>query len=243
MGPVSEDELLGAFATGDLVLETLVWTPGLKEWRRAADLPELRAKAVLSRVIPPPFAMARSPRSDERPPSMPEAELGARAIPPTVRAKAWNRWFARIVDVFFVQVGLAAVLNAEGIELPYYAIYILSLAGFVLVDAFCVFGWGRTPGKWLLNLRVLSATAEWTPTSSLRRAFDVYVRGMALGIPLVNIFSMAQQHGRLSRGEEATYDVGRARVVALPMSSMRQVLAWVVGLVMLVVVVAARTAK
>ncbi len=41
-GPIDGDELLELFDRREITVATLVWTPGMAEWRRLADVPELR---------------------------------------------------------------------------------------------------------------------------------------------------------------------------------------------------------
>lgn len=63
-GPFNADELRGHASRGTLGPETLVWTPGMAEWKRAAECPELL------RVL------------DQGPPPMPAAAPPVPPVPP-----------------------------------------------------------------------------------------------------------------------------------------------------------------
>ena len=43
-GPVSEDDLIQMFQSGQLQLDTYVWTEGMKDWRPAGDFGKLSSR-------------------------------------------------------------------------------------------------------------------------------------------------------------------------------------------------------
>ena len=85
---------------------------------------------------------------------------------------------------------------------PLFSIFCLPIA--LAVDALLYRVVGNTPGKALLGLRV--GTLDGKPLSLgqyLNRNFSVWVSGLALGFPLINLFTMAYQSRRLHRGQQS----------------------------------------
>lgn len=65
VGPIKEEQLRELASFGGVTRETLVWRPGLAQWVRAGDLPEL--SGLFDRSVPPapppPFGKAPLPPS------------------------------------------------------------------------------------------------------------------------------------------------------------------------------------
>jgi hypothetical protein len=80
---------------------------------------------------------------------------------------------------------------------------------------------GNTPGKALLGLRVGDLRAVPPGFSAyLRRNMAVWVKGLAMGAPLVNLLTLGYQHGRVKADGVAAYDVRtghRVRAGKLPL--------------------------
>ncbi|WP_237066884.1 RDD family protein [Microbulbifer guangxiensis] len=69
---------------------------------------------------------------------------------------------------------------------------LLGFFAMMLLDAPCTKIWGRTPGKMLLGLRVISSNEEdisWG--RAWKRALLVWVRGLSFGIPLLFLLTSA----------------------------------------------------
>lgn len=62
-GPVSEDDLLRLFQSGELALDTLIWSPGLPKWLCAHD----PASPLPRHLVPPPPLHQPGPRPDYDP--------------------------------------------------------------------------------------------------------------------------------------------------------------------------------
>jgi uncharacterized RDD family membrane protein YckC len=87
----------------------------------------------------------------------------------------------------------------------------VSLAiGFVclmLFDAACTKMWGRTFGKMALGLRVVAADGSpMTWRRAWSRAASVWLRGEALGIPLLFLVASAVAMRRVAKGSQASWD-------------------------------------
>jgi len=93
----------------------------------------------------------------------------------------------------------------------------LAFFGMMLLDAPCTKLWGRTPGKVLLRLRVVSA--DGSPISWSRaweRALLVWAQGLWVGIPLLFLIASAVAMRRVVRTGRASWDEAtRTNVVRL----------------------------
>lgn len=198
-GPVEPEELGQLFQAGKIGLQTLLWHEHMEDWRALADIDELKE---LKATVPPPLLQKGKPD----PLSLP-------------LATRWPRFFARIFDVWWETLLVAVVLGAilgrysvsfvEWLSGPgagnWFGILCIPIA--LLLDALIYRVVGNTPGKALVGLTV--GTLGGRPLSLgqyLERNFSMWARGFAFGLPLINLFTMAHQSGRLGKGLQASYD-------------------------------------
>jgi len=155
----------------------------------------------------------------------------------------WRRWLARHLDYDLFTAALAifiALLSPEVFdELTEegesgYSIFVLAVATWVPFEALLVALFGTTPGKLLLSIRVRSLSGgnpDFGP--ALRRALHVWVTGVALGIPLVNLVTMVVAHSKLTSRGTTTWDKDRFQIVHGRVGAGRIVLIVVILLVFL----------
>lgn len=175
-GPIGEAELLRLIDSGVIREDTLLWKEGLSEWVPAGQLAVF--EQAQARHEPEPVAapeLVQTPRATLRP------------SPPD----PFRRFAARSLDlyIFFLvtpligpidpsQSGQKAVVGV-GIYLAW-----------ALIEAVLLATLGATPGKWLLRVEVTDAYGKRPDfMTSLRRALDVSVRGMGLGLPIFHVFA------------------------------------------------------
>lgn len=150
-------------------------------------------------------------------------------------ATAWPRFFARIFDVWWTTMLVAVALGYALRFSTDFAIWINSPGSGQLFGLMCIpLGFmldaavyaiaGNTPGKALLNLKAVTLRGEQIGFGGyLNRNFRVWVYGFALGLPLINLFTMARQSGRLKDGKPASYDEATMhRVRAMPSGAGRK---------------------
>lgn len=202
-GPVSIDVLRAMLLEGKVAQSTLVWKEGLKEWAPLSEISDLQQ---VVRAVPPELP-----------------KLSARehliALP---LAGPWRRFFARLVDLwiialptaFLVALALSSISQTFGfwIQRPgsEYAFGWLLMPLLLLAEAAIYAIFGNTAGKSLLGISVTTVGAQ-RPTAAqyLHRQLGVYWFGLGTGFPLVSLFTMARQHGRLKSGGHARYDEGK----------------------------------
>jgi len=107
--------------------------------------------------------------------------------------------------------------------------WMLAFVALVPLEALMLAVAGTTPGKALLGLRVLRIDGGRPgPATAFARALDVYVRGLALGIPVIAFFAMLIAGARRLNHGRTHWDQRAQLVVATtPLSAGRWQLALV----------------
>lgn len=215
-GPLEQGDLTRLIQSGKIGSRTMLWKEGMESWLPLDEIEELQA---LKPAVPPPLP----PKVSSDPLTYP-------------MATRWPRFFARIFDawweILLVSFVLGAVLgrysagfvgwiNGPGAS-QLFGILCLPVA--LVLDAAIYRLIGNTPGKSLLGLKVGRLDALPLSFSQyLGRNISMWVSGFALGFPLVNLFTMAYQSGRLGKGQQASYDESTGyRVRAKPIGWMRK---------------------
>lgn len=215
-GPVSEDDLISRIRSGSLRADTLVWTPAFAEWKSVASAEELRGQLP---PTPPPVPTTHV----QTPPPLPLAELRK----PT--GVAWSRWFARLwVDNLLAAIVLAFVLAVVSPESELlengYGLMFVAAALWVPVEAALISGFGSTPGKALMALRVSHASGrKLSYGEAFSRSASAWATGCALLIPIISLFTLNRQYNLVRKGGQASWDQAKGLVYsALPMSPGRK---------------------
>ncbi|MDR0881065.1 MAG: RDD family protein, partial [Candidatus Adiutrix sp.] len=134
-------------------------------------------------------------------------------------ATRWPRFFARIFDVWLEIMLVSIVL---GVVLGYYSagfiewindpggslfLGIICLPIGLMLDAAVYRLIGNTPGKALLGLKVSTLDGRALSFGQyLYRNFSIWIAGLAFGLPIIYLITMARQGQRLARGQQTSYD-------------------------------------
>jgi hypothetical protein len=198
-GPINFLELASELRRSPMGLNTLVWVQGMSDWMQASA-----HSYVLERMGPPP-----PPRRATTAPPLIHDFRGQRiaAAPDTQEDDApaaaktfhpWRRYFARMLDVFLVgclyglivsiyvdpDSGFGRLLQNTEVVSVLATLLLLPLEGLML-EVF-----GTTPGKALYGIAVRQTTGEPLQLGqAFWRAFAVWFRGMAMGLPFVSLIS------------------------------------------------------
>lgn len=148
-------------------------------------------------------------------------------LPAFPLAAAWPRWFARSFDLWWQTALVAFVLGqllclasplfVRWLETPFgWKLFGLAcMPGGLLLDAALQALAGNTPGKALLGLRVVMADGRAPRLGELvGRNMALWRSGLALGLPLLSLVTMARQGLRLRKGLQASYDANDFLVCA-----------------------------
>lgn len=205
-GPVATEELRRLLESEELPAETLVWQEGMDEWQPASETlewtpsspaPELGSAEELSPYAPPKAA------PDESPIPMAVPTSGNQVRP-------WIRYWARTIDIFLFALvmgfSLGFLLPAV-LEINDMLFNVLLLAGMTFYEAACLALFSATPGKAMLRVRVTRPDgSRLSYGAALGRAFQVFIRGLGLGIPLVAFVTQIVGYQNLSRDGTTTWD-------------------------------------
>ncbi|UCC71526.1 MAG: RDD family protein [Gemmatimonadota bacterium] len=239
LGPCDADEFQLSLASGLIAPDTLVWAPGMKEWKPATEVMDLGDSVLFSPDLddvefgpaagaatgPAAAAIADDPAVGT---SHDPLASGYRATAPATPFAAydayaseaaladpgphpWRRWFARIIDMTVAGFALGIVV---GIFAPSSTIFDSSFAGtiFVLVfwmlaEPFVLVNFENTPGKALLNIHLKTAEGRSLKLDqAFRRSARVWFFGLAGGLPLISLFTMAASYSKLTREGITSWD-------------------------------------
>lgn len=139
--------------------------------------------------------------------------------------QAWARWLARGLDVvllmpatflLFMGLGVAAELGYLPREIMTWAqdpilVRVMELAAafllFCLWEPLFLANAGTTPGKWLMGIRVRGADGgKLSYPRALWRFVQVWVVGLAAGIPLLVLATMLMARARLQSDGSTSWD-------------------------------------
>jgi len=152
-------------------------------------------------------------------------------IPPSSpekpKVRPWIRFWARTFDIILSSILLGF---AAGYFYPEEFLQLLSkpggemLAGlaflfaWVFIEPILLGAFGTTPGKWLFNIRLVPPKKYGKPgiispqtdkpdySTALSRSFDVWWRGLGMGLPLVSLFTLLFAYKKLSKHGQTTWD-------------------------------------
>lgn len=210
-GPIPETDLAQLFAQERLRQSTLVWTEGLEEWEPASkfeifSIPDARDE---EEVWEQDWSDAeeKSEETEWIPPSKSAKKEKPFVGNETIRP--WARFFARKIDIALLYMGLDFLHADFGI--PYYHTPLYQGAflvlGFLCLEPLLLVAFGATPGKLVLGLQ-LHARGGGSITYSMAcsRTLKVWMRGLAFGLPLLNVFAQLKSLSDLNRHGETSWD-------------------------------------
>jgi uncharacterized RDD family membrane protein YckC len=98
------------------------------------------------------------------------------------------------------------------------------------IEAFLLSTWGTTPGKFLLRTKISQGRkSKLDFKTALKRSFNVWFRGLGMGIPVINILCMLVASSRLRMLGMTSWDrEDNITVTHFPVSQWRVVVASVV---------------
>jgi uncharacterized RDD family membrane protein YckC len=131
-----------------------------------------------------------------------------REMPATRR---WVRFWARTFDMylFFLVAGIVlAIFTPQAVlNLNDYLLGMLLLFIWVFVESLLLSTFQTTPGKWLLRTRIALASGERiTYPKALARSLKVWIRGWAIGIPLLSLAALIMSSVSIARNGITSWD-------------------------------------
>ncbi len=178
-GPISEANLKELLLKKKITQETLVWNQAFTEWQKIGNLDDFKN---IIPIEPPP--------------------LPTKASIPIKQNRPWIRYWARSFDVKLLITVFSAIYLSNYIVTNIYLVLLvcvlLSCLFWILIETICLALFGSSPGKYLLNTKVVSFN-EKKPHfgQSLKRSFMVWFYGNGLYIPIVSFINQYLSFSRL----------------------------------------------
>lgn len=182
-GPHTQFHIIQGIREGRLKGDELVWHVGLPEWQPLRGLNEFEGFWPLSEET---LLQAEKARRLAR------LELD--------RPRPWLRFWARTFDRFWFFVAFGFAIGpflpassqdwADNTLLRYFLVPVMLLI-YVPLEAWLLSSFGSTPGRALLRVQVRRLDGGLPVYSqALRRSFEVYWKGLALGLPFISLVAM-----------------------------------------------------
>lgn len=197
-GPLAAAHVRNIVMAGELIGQDWLWEPGMTAWERAGALP----------------AFAQTVRDSRSPFNTRDGGPVPSALPSTdqpQRAGPWSRFFAQWFDVSLLFALMSVLLALTGYRLERdgtrFLAQLLILPVGLMVQAALLSTIGTTPGKAMLGLRVRTWDRALADVRTLiRRQGLLLVKGMALGIPLINLVTSYLAKKKLDRARLTVWD-------------------------------------
>lgn len=208
-GPVAPEVIGELLKSGRIGDDTLVWTDGMPEWVQLHKVRERIFGATCEQVVPPDTAPVIMPYE-------PEIDYECPQIRP------WVRYWARSIDMLlfgFLSGIIIGAVSDSFMDINDVLFGVLITFGYVFVEPVMLAAWGTTPGKALFKVYLNRAEdSSITYQSALRRSFNVWLRGLGMGIPVValvtqiNAYKKLTSEGITSWDRDCGYSVTHGRI-------------------------------
>lgn len=194
---------------GDIPPDALGWRPGMTDWVNLKHFPEIKISGgriyPVAQLEPPPVPALRQNFSFENEKvneygnlqieirNSPNHFYTVKEITQFSEPHIWRRFFARTLDygVFSMLTFLVPFIwkgySPESRTDPAYIIPMLFI--YVFFEAFLMWRFGTTLGKFILKIQILP---QWGSSkqvffgTAFRRSLSVWARGVGAGIPLIS---------------------------------------------------------
>ena len=142
----------------------------------------------------------------------------------TTSVSPWVRLWARVFDYSLFSCMLWLVHATTGVDLVVKEMLVpFEYLLWIPVETLLLLTIGVTPGKWLLRTEIRQGRRRrFEPKAALRRSFQVWLRGIGLGIPVVNFICMLMSYQQLMVRKLSSWDMqDHVHIVHHPVSALR----------------------
>lgn len=251
-GPHSTEDVRSLLMVEQINADTLLWRDGMAGWTRASELPEFADAVPKKAPPPIPVTPARIPplamaaptpdggwtHSQPEPPAATENKsifVGNTRGSLHVQGGPWSRYFAKQLDltiwlviaslvVGFILPFVSANLAIELSSTNSFTYGLIMLVPAVLLNGIVSGIFGRSIGKAMFGLRPVPVDGRprLTFAEHIVREFRVWFAGLAIGIPIIALFTMWKNFSEVSVGRPATYDRQFAKMEVTRIGSLRR---------------------
>jgi len=151
--------------------------------------------------------------------SSPYSSVDRKVIPDS-QIRPWVRYWARMIDTLYANIfigfvlGIIIVLIAPSYlsvfsEMNQFILAIIIYYFWLFLEALFISTCGATPAKWLFSTKVrdYSTGKNLSYNKALKRSFLVFFRGLALGIPIVLLFTQYAEYKGLKETGFTSWDL------------------------------------
>lgn len=150
-----------------------------------------------------------------------------------INFKPWARFFARKIDLIIflciVWVLLDLLFPDYSSSNPALQILLVSLMSYplwVFIETLFLSTWGTTLGKYIFNIWVTDLNdCKLNFYAALHRSLSVWIKGLALGIPLISLFTMVKSYGEVRMFGVTSWDKNKYVVKHTKMGIVRLIIA------------------
>lgn len=122
----------------------------------------------------------------------------------------WARFLARIFDYslfFLALLGLRHFFDLPISKGIFNSFVPFELVFWIPIETLLLLSWGKTFGKWFLNIDLrLTHARRFTWRAALRRSLSVWFRGLGMGIPVISILCLLVAYQRLKMVQTTSWD-------------------------------------
>lgn len=217
VGPIHDFEVRKKIESGELAPTTPAWHEGLGEWRPLAKI-ELFTRE---------FELLEKPQPNKETEDKFDKLITSPPLPPPPTShyirRFWARWFdlQLYAGIWWIAMW-GAGQNIEAALTNQWILFFQFVPWFVL-EAFLIYKFRTTPGKWFLGIKVLNK--DGTPldlSASTRRSLRVMFTGVGFAYQPLALFCQALSLFTAKRLGEALWDyVGSHKLETAPLRPAR----------------------
>lgn len=127
------------------------------------------------------------------------------------QVRPWVRFWARMMDYLLVDIALCIVFiivfDWTGRLMQWGFIVPLVPLVWMFLEPLFLRRWGTTPGKAFLRTYVTKkGGGKFTYENAFERCLKVWIRGIGLGIPIVNIIALIVAYVKFSKNHVTSWD-------------------------------------
>jgi hypothetical protein len=150
----------------------------------------------------------------------------------------WNRFLSRMFDYALFNIILFIIINLcfDTVPVKMYEKFLpIQLLLWIPIEAVLLSFFGYTPGKFMFKTTIRTKdNKKLVFKNSLKRSFAVWMKGMGLGIPVVNIFAMFIAFSKLQTQGITSWDRDEEIIIShYPIRLYR------VGIVIIIIIISA----
>ncbi len=127
----------------------------------------------------------------------------------TTTVAPWTRFWARLFDYALFCCLLWMVRQTTGLSFRIDEMFVpIEYLLWVPVEAVLLMTVGITPGKWVLRTKIQQGRhRRFEPKAAWKRSFNVWLRGIGLGIPVLNFICMLVSYQHLLVRKISSWDL------------------------------------